>query len=107
MAAVNRKRSASSSGRTRSSKPRAKSGEQITEELGESLAKEAEAGYDLSRSKRQRVGRPSLGTEGRSPRVTFRVAPRLYRAARAQARREGRTVSELAREALARYVEGR
>jgi hypothetical protein len=68
------------------------------------LAAEAERGYDLSKAKRRRVGRPSLGARGTSPRVSFRTTPELYRAAKRRAREEGRTVSELARDAVARYV---
>jgi hypothetical protein len=67
------------------------------------LAAEAEAGYDLSRGKRQYVGRPSLD-EGISPRVSFRMAQGLYEAARARADREGRSVSEIARDAMERYI---
>lgn len=61
-------------------------------------------GYDLSKGKRRRAGRPSLGRDGASPRVSFRTTPELYRAAKRRAREEGRTVSELARDAVARYV---
>ena len=84
---------------------RTKSGDLLTEEDIEALAAEAEAGYDLSKAKRQYVGRPSLGEEGStSPRVSFRMARGLYDAARARAEREGRTVSDVAREAMERYV---
>lgn len=84
--------------------PRTKAGEPLTEDVTEALAREAERGYDLSKAKRQRIGRPALGGGGTSPRVTFRAAPKLYRAVQARARREGRTVSEVARDALEKYV---
>ncbi|WP_036405810.1 plasmid mobilization protein [Microbispora rosea] len=54
---------------------------------------------------RRTVGRPSLTAPGRrSPQVTFRLSPEEKAAARALAEREGKTVSQLAREAFARYL---
>ncbi len=84
---------------------RAKSGRELTKREVESLAKEAEKGYELSKAKRERVkrGRPSLD-KGVSPRIGYRVAPGLYARAKKKAKSEGRTVSEVAREALERYV---
>jgi hypothetical protein len=84
--------------------PRTTSGEEITPEIADALAAEAERGYDLSKAKRQRAGRPSLAGVGPSPRLSFRTTPALYRAAQKQAKAEGRSVSDLAREAVARYV---
>ncbi|MBD3145439.1 plasmid mobilization protein [Microbispora bryophytorum] len=50
-------------------------------------------------------GRPSLTAPGRrSPQVTFRLSPEEKAAARALAEREGKTVSQLAREAFAQYL---
>ena len=86
-------------------KPRTRSGTEIDPRIADVLASEAEQGYDLSKAKRRRVGRPSLGRRGASPRVSFRATPELYRAAKRRAREEGRTISDLAREAVARYVE--
>lgn len=81
----------------------AKSGAAITEELAERLAREADAGYDLSRGRR--IGRKSLdGGSGRSPRLNVRTPVDLYEKALAKATREGKTVSQLAREALEKYV---
>jgi CRISPR-associated endonuclease/helicase Cas3 len=85
-------------------KAKTKSGAEIAPELVDALASEAESGYDLSKARRRRVGRPSLGGRGASPRVSFRATPELYRAAQRRAKKEGRTVSDLAREAVARYV---
>ena len=68
------------------------------------LAAEAEHGYDLATARPRRVGRPSLGTTGTSPRVSFRATPELYQAAKHRATKEGRTISDLAREAVDRYV---
>lgn len=83
--------------------PRSKTGVEITNELAEPLADEAEAGYDLTSAKR--VGRRSLsGKGGTSPRVNFRMTAELQARAQARAEQEGKTVSEIAREALERYV---
>ena len=82
-----------------------KAGNELTKDLLERLADEAERGYDLSTAKRVRVrpGRPSLA-EGESPRISCRVPASLFEAASAKAKAEGRTLSELAREALQRYL---
>ena len=83
--------------------PRSKSGIPITDELAERLADEAEVGYELTPAKR--LGRKSLGgTAGSSPRVNFRMTVELQSRAQARADREGKTVSEIAREALEHYV---
>jgi hypothetical protein len=84
--------------------PKTKSRTEITPEIADALAAEAERGYDLSKAKRRQVGRPSLAGAGASPRLSFRTTPDLYRAAHKQAKEEGRSVSDLAREAVARYV---
>jgi hypothetical protein len=84
--------------------PKTKAGTEITPEVADALAAEAERGYDLSKAKRRRVGRPSLAGAGASPRLSFRTTPDLYRAAQKRAKEEGRSVSDLAREAVARYV---
>jgi predicted HicB family RNase H-like nuclease len=84
--------------------PRSKSGAPITDKLAEQLADEAEAGYQLSSSKR--VGRKSLaGADGVSPRVNFRMTTELQTRAQARAEKEGKTISEIAREALEQYVQ--
>lgn len=80
------------------------SGAKIDSVAADALAVEAEHGYDLSASGRRRVGRPSLGPTGSSPRVSFRATPELYQAAKHRATKEGRTISDLAREAVDRYV---
>jgi hypothetical protein len=85
--------------------PRTKSGLEVTPEVADALADEAERGYDLSKAKRQFVGRPSLSGNGISPRMSFRITPELYLALEERAEREGRSVSDLAREAVARYVQ--
>ena len=83
--------------------PRSKTGAPVTDEIAEQLADEAEAGYDLTPSKR--VGRKSLaGADGSSPRVNFRMTAELQSKAQARAQKEGKTISEIAREALEQYV---
>jgi hypothetical protein len=81
----------------------AKSGAPITEELAERLAREAEGGYDLSRGRK--IGRKSLsGGGGRSPRLNIRTPVDLYEKALAKATKEGKTLSQLAREALEKHL---
>lgn len=86
---------------------KSKKGTKLSKTAVDKLASEAEAGYDLSSAKRQHVGpgRPSLA-EGESPRISYRVAPALFESAKKKAKSEGRTVSEIAREALQKYVAG-
>jgi predicted HicB family RNase H-like nuclease len=73
--------------------------------MTEELRKEAERGYDLTKAKRVRKGRPPLGPAGVSPRVQIRVDPDLAEALKARAKEEQRSVSEIARTALREYVE--
>ena len=84
---------------------RTASGETLTDEDIEALADEAERGYDLEKATKVTVGRPSLGGEGVSPRIQVRVDPTLATALRIRARREHRSVSELARTALREYLD--
>jgi predicted HicB family RNase H-like nuclease len=84
---------------------RTRGGTKLTRKVIDALADEAERGYDLSEAKRERVGRPALGVAGASPRVQVRVDPKLAKALQARARREQRSVSEIARTALREYLE--
>jgi len=55
--------------------------------------------------RRQTAGRPSMSGPGeRSPQIAFRVPREVHRAISELAVREGKTLSELAREALEQYV---
>jgi len=82
------------------------SGTVITEKVAEEMAEDFEKNPpDLSTWHRRYVGRPSLGPKGLSPRVSFRVPPELHEAAWARADKEGRSLSELAREAFDRYMD--
>jgi hypothetical protein len=80
-------------------------GHEVTAEYVARIAAEAEAGYDLDEMEVVYLGRPSLtGKPGHSPRVSFRVTDELRASAEAEAQRRGCTVSQLAREALERYL---
>lgn len=81
------------------------SGRVITEEIAEELADEAERAYDVSELRRQYVGRPSLGRQGISPRISFRAPEELFKQAQKRADKEERSLSDLAREALTRYMQ--
>lgn len=83
-----------------------RSGTVITEEIAEQMAEEFERdGFDPSKVERRYVGRPSLGPAGPSPRVSFRISPDLHKAAWKRADQEGRSLSDLAREAFTRYMD--
>jgi hypothetical protein len=83
-----------------------RSGAVLTEEIAEQMAEEIERNPpDPSKLERRYVGRPSLGPKGLSPRVSFRVPPDLYKAAWARADKEGRSLSDLAREAFNQYMD--
>jgi hypothetical protein len=83
-------------GRTRSGRP-------ITDELIEQLANEAEAGFDVDEILRRRGGRPPMGTSAAAV-ESVRLDPELSRELRERAEREGRTNSDVIREALRRYL---
>jgi len=72
-------------------------GRRVTEEYAERAAAEA--------LRIARPGRPALGAVGQhSPRVSFRVPEQVRRQAERRAAAEGRSVSEIARDALERYL---
>jgi hypothetical protein len=72
-------------------------GRRLTEDDAERIADETLA--ELRR------GRPSLtGTRQHSPQVAFRLTPELRAEVEAQAAREGRRVSDVARQALEEYL---
>ncbi len=84
---------------------RTRSGTKLSKNVVDALAEEAERGYDLTRARRVRMGRPALGDGGESPRVQVRVDSDLAKALRARARKEHRSVSEIARTALREYID--
>src|SRR6266700_1704193 len=83
-----------------------KSGHRLTEADVERLADEAERGFDLSKWVHRR-GRPPLeeGRDEPSPRIAVRVPGSLHRRVTSQAAAEGRSVSEVVRDLLERYVQ--
>jgi predicted HicB family RNase H-like nuclease len=71
-------------------------GTRVTDELVDDIVEEV----------RRRGGRPSLtGDASMSPRVSFRVTPGVRERAAIIAEREGKTISQLAREALEARVQ--
>ena len=77
----------------------------IDQDMIAALAAEAEYGYDLSQATSIHVGRPALGRDvAPSPRISFRAPTALYCAVQTRAAAERRSVSELAREAVERYI---
>ena len=79
-------------------------GLEISEELAETLAAKAETGFDVDEILRRRGGRPAMGSA--AARVeSVRLDPELSAALCERAEHEGRTNSELIRDALRRYLQ--
>jgi hypothetical protein len=81
-----------------------KGGTVVTPEVEERWSKECEDGFDLSKFTAIRVGRPPLDGVRISQRISIRVPPDLFDAAQEKAAKERRSISNLTREALERYV---
>lgn len=81
-----------------------KSGVELTPEIVDQLVEEAERGYEPNELRAQFVGRPSLSQNGVSARLTFRAPADLHAAAQRRADEEGKSISELARDALREYL---
>ncbi len=81
-----------------------RSGEPITEELLEKLTAQAEEGFDVEEILRRRGGRPPMGSSAAAV-ESVRLDPELSQALHDRARREGRTNSDLIREALRAYLQ--
>ncbi len=82
---------------------RTRSGTPITDNLVDELAAKAEEGFDVDDILRRRGGRPAMGSAPAAV-ESVRLDPELSEALRDRAAREGRTNSELIREALRRYL---
>ena len=80
------------------------SGKRINDALVEKLAAQAEAGFDPEAILRRRGGRPTMGSAAASV-ESVRLDPELSEALRERAEHEGRTNSELIRDALRRYLQ--
>ena len=81
---------------------RTKAGVELTEEVLEHLAKEAEDGLDISKLRR-RPGRPAMGS-GPAESLPVRLDPELRKALDDRAVAEKTTASDVVREALRRYL---
>jgi predicted HicB family RNase H-like nuclease len=81
-----------------------KGGTVVTPEVEERWSKECEEGFELSKFTAIRVGRPPLDGVRVSQRITIRIPPDLFDAAQEKAAKERRSISNLTREALERYV---
>lgn len=81
---------------------RSKSGVELTDDVLEQMAKEAEEGLDVTKLRR-RPGRPAMGS---APADSFpvRLEPELRRALDERAAAEETTASEIVREALRRFL---
>ncbi len=75
----------------------------VTEEQIDAWAAEAEAGYDVAKSKERGRGRPGRGAEP-SQVIALRLTPGELAAIDARAAREHKSRSETIRDALALYV---
>lgn len=80
------------------------SGEKLTRKYLKELEAEAEAGYEDLDPSRVRIGRPPLSESGESRRLQVRVDPALEASLKQLAIDQETTVSELARQALIRFV---
>jgi len=80
-----------------------KSGNPVTDEMIEGLAAEAERGYDVDDIMRRRGGRPLMGSAAAGV-ESVRLDPELREALRERAEQEGRTNSDVIRDALRRYL---
>lgn len=81
---------------------RTKSGVELTDDVLDRMAHEAEAGLDVSKLRR-RPGRPAMGS-GPADTLPVRLDPELRRAVDARAAAEHTTASDVVREALRRYL---
>jgi ribbon-helix-helix CopG family protein len=83
---------------------RTQSGTPITDELVAKVAARADEGFDVDEIIRRRGGRPSMGSSAASV-ESVRLDPELSQALSDRAEQEGRTNSEVIRDALRRYLE--
>jgi hypothetical protein len=81
---------------------RSKSGVELTEDVLDRMADEAEQGLDVTKLRR-RPGRPSMG-EGPAETLPVRLDPALRKAVDDKAAEDHTTASEVVREALRRFL---
>lgn len=82
---------------------RTRTGKAITEELIQQVSKQAEEGFDVDEILRRRGGRPPMGSAAAAV-ESVRLDPELSDALHHRAEKEGRTNSDVIREALRRYL---
>ena len=82
---------------------RSKTGTELTDEVLAELAREAEAGLDVTKLKR-RPGRPAMGS-GPAETLPVRLDPELRTALDHRAATDHTTASDVVREALRRYLQ--
>jgi hypothetical protein len=88
---------------TATTRGRTRDGVPLTDERIQALARQAEAGFDVEAILQRRVGRPSMGSAAASV-ESVRLDPELSQALRQRAEQEGRTNSDLIRDALRNYL---
>ncbi|MGI8684738.1 MAG: ribbon-helix-helix protein, CopG family [Acidimicrobiales bacterium] len=81
---------------------RSEAGVELTDDVLERMANEAEAGLDLVKLRR-RPGRPAMGS-GPAEALPVRLDPELRKALDDRAVEEHTTASDIVREALRRYL---
>ncbi|MGH9032947.1 MAG: ribbon-helix-helix protein, CopG family [Acidimicrobiia bacterium] len=81
---------------------RTKAGVELTDEVLDRMAKEAEDGLDVTKLRR-RPGRPAMGS-GPAESFPVRLDPDLRRALDRRAASDKTTASDVVREALRRYL---
>lgn len=81
---------------------KSRSGVELTEEVTERMADEAESGLDVTRLRR-RPGRPAMGSEPAKA-LPVRFDPELRRAIEERAEGDGVTAGEVVRRALREYL---
>ena len=81
---------------------RTEAGVELTEDVLNRMAQEAEVGLDLSKVRR-RPGRPSMGS-GPADTLPVRLDPELRDAVDARAKTDHTTPSDVVREALRQYL---
>jgi hypothetical protein len=86
----------------RKSHGRSRAGTELTDEVLERMADEAEAGLDISKLRR-RPGRPAMGS-GPAESFPVRLEPELRQALDERAAQDETTPSEVVREALRRFL---
>lgn len=82
---------------------RSRAGVELTAEVLDRMAEEAEKGLDVAKLRR-RPGRPAMGS-GPADSFPVRLDPELRRAVDERAAAEHTTASEVVREALRRYLQ--